>query len=102
MCQTARFLLWSVILEHLLQTHNSAEQSCERFLVFFFNFVQNNVGGEISNNYYPWSNGAPFAFVLESARSQCVQPLKRFFCCNCDAFQNLFRKTRPKLLFFLS
>jgi len=69
-----------VILEHLLQTHNSAEQSCERFIVFFFlNFVQNNIGGEISNNYYPRSNGAPCAFVLESTRSQCVQPLKRFF-----------------------
>ena len=64
----------------------------------FFNFVQNNVGGEISNNYYPRSNGAPFAFVLESTRSQCVQPLKRFFCCNCDAFRNRFRNTRPKLL----
>jgi len=28
-----------MILEYLLQTHNSAEQSCECFLVFFFNFV---------------------------------------------------------------
>ena len=57
---------------------HSAEQSCEHFIVFFLKFVLNNIGGEISNNYYPRSNGAPFAFVLKSTKSQCVQPLEYF------------------------